>query len=986
MKIFRQLLICCILWSLGFTGLSQTLRFEKYTSRDGLPSDDIYNLYQDKKGYLWVFTNYGALKFNGAEFKPILKNLPLQESFVYSIFENKNGRIWIANSNAMVYEVKNDSAFILNGSSFASNILRKDAQEIYQIYVDDSLNVFLITKSRSFKLVKKGNSYESRLISIKANSDPIGAEIFEKPGFMVPVKKYSEQDFKSLTPSVTYSILIHTANKDFTILVSGEKFSKFKYFKRFGNDIYFSFYPYLHKVSGNGTQTKIPLPDILNFVKDKRNHMWIAGFNKGLIELDEKDSLINNYLKEVTVNDVLVDSENGIWASSAGGGLYHLKDINTRYFSETEPLGKNIQFIKSIDDQIFIANSTGELYTVSDNKPKLVRKEENKETQLDMIKYNSSYVVSSRHKQTVLNSTRQKTLKVSNSVVVENNIKMQAIGKNKIFFCSRNALGLVDNGKLKNLAKVDRKLYGFEFRKKKLMLATDNGIYELGQKDLEDLLCTSSQTISNLQLLQPTYLQNTNGITISRIVNDERGNLWFCSEGSGLFILNRYNKVSQRSLSEGLPANIIHDISFDRDSSILISTNKGLFISYKNGSEAISWKKILNREVKQAIIFDGKIYAATTAGLIIVDHKKFINQQKRYLNLNSVLVNSKEINAASLGNLHHTQNNLEFNFDLISFSKDRSRILYSLSGPLNEKGILKNSSLKLPHSSPGNYILTVLAEDDQNLKVVIRFNIVPAFWQTKGFIIVLCLLFLIICFFILRLIAMNIRKKEIEGLRSANLISEYRLSAITAQMDPHFIFNSLNSIQQFIIARDNEKAQLYLSRFSRLLRKLLESNIDQMISLKDEKEIYEKYLEIESLRFNNVFDWQIIMAVDIDVSATFIPNFLIQPFIENAICHGLLPKKGYKLLKVIFERIDERSLRCTIDDNGVGRKAAALNKNQQLTVKNKTLGLSIVQQRLLIMSKLNGGDYHVKITDKEDFEGTPTGTKVELVMPILKQL
>lgn len=224
-------------------------------------------------------------------------------------------------------------------------------------------------------------------------------------------------------------------------------------------------------------------------------------------------------------------------------------------------------------------------------------------------------------------------------------------------------------------------------------------------------------------------------------------------------------------------------------------------------------------------------------------------------------------------------------------------------------------------------------------------------------------------------------QKEKDKYRLQTQWIEQENKILAVQMNPHFIFNSLNTIQQFIFVNDNEKAQLYLSKFSRLIRKLLENNTKDYISLAEEIDLCEKYLEIESLRFNNVFSYTISLKNTINKEIVKIPHFLIQPFIENAIWHGLLPKRGSKYLRVTFAMLNEKTLSCTIEDNGVGRKTAS---QAELTEKKRSLAISFIEQRLSFYSKLEKSEYKVIITDKFSDLGEPEGTIVILTIPIIK--
>jgi len=232
-------------------------------------------------------------------------------------------------------------------------------------------------------------------------------------------------------------------------------------------------------------------------------------------------------------------------------------------------------------------------------------------------------------------------------------------------------------------------------------------------------------------------------------------------------------------------------------------------------------------------------------------------------------------------------------------------------------------------------------------------------------------------------VKLRIRKalrKETEKNYLRNNSYEQQNKVLKAQMDPHFIFNSLNTIQQFIVTNDNEKAQLYLYKFSRLMRQMIESNLKDSISLEEEIELCERYLEIETLRFDNIFNYSITAPEGQDPSEIFIPHFLIQPFIENAIWHALLPKKGHKQIDIVFKIVDENTLSCSIDDNGVGRKTS---ETKTKSTNKKSLAINFIKQRLDLMSKIRNTLYQMSIIDKVSETGVSEGTRVVITMPIM---
>jgi LytS/YehU family sensor histidine kinase len=200
-----------------------------------------------------------------------------------------------------------------------------------------------------------------------------------------------------------------------------------------------------------------------------------------------------------------------------------------------------------------------------------------------------------------------------------------------------------------------------------------------------------------------------------------------------------------------------------------------------------------------------------------------------------------------------------------------------------------------------------------------------------------------------------------------------RMQALRSQMNPHFIFNALNSIRSIVQKGENEKAEKYLTKFGKLLRMILESSDKFKIQLSEEIELLKLYIEVESLRFDENFNHEIIVNADIDLIK--IPPLLIQPYVENAIFHGLLPKIGQKNLKIEITELHDL-LKICIEDNGIGRKK--VDNSQVLnTQKHKSKGTQLTYDRLKIL----GENSDVEFIDLVE-NHIPTGTKVIMTIPI----
>ncbi len=225
-------------------------------------------------------------------------------------------------------------------------------------------------------------------------------------------------------------------------------------------------------------------------------------------------------------------------------------------------------------------------------------------------------------------------------------------------------------------------------------------------------------------------------------------------------------------------------------------------------------------------------------------------------------------------------------------------------------------------------------------------------------------------------------KREKLALKYSSEMLRLRMMALQAQMNPHFLFNSLNSIKHFIIKNEPKKSISYLTKFAKLIRNVLDYSGIEEISLKEEIELMKLYLEIENLRFNNRLNIQFDIDPDIDLLHTKIPPLILQAIIENAIWHGLAPKKENLNLKISLTK-QRNNILIAIVDNGIGRKEAAKIKERKSEVlKKKALGINITQERLKVFSERFKNKYKIHFIDLFTPQGEPAGTKVELIIPL----
>ena len=210
------------------------------------------------------------------------------------------------------------------------------------------------------------------------------------------------------------------------------------------------------------------------------------------------------------------------------------------------------------------------------------------------------------------------------------------------------------------------------------------------------------------------------------------------------------------------------------------------------------------------------------------------------------------------------------------------------------------------------------------------------------------------------------------------MLAESQLMALRAQMNPHFVFNCLNSIQECIVTEKYGEASKYLNKFSKLFRSVLNNSGKKLVCIDEEIEVLVLYLELEQMRFEQSFTYEMIIDEDLERDEILLPSMLLQPYVENALWHGLMHKNGERKMKITFKRINEEIFRCTIDDNGIGRKKSYELKEQQSKAKrHESKGLKISKDRLSLI-ELQGYHASINIIDKYDASGEAAGTTVEI--------
>ncbi|MBA3705459.1 MAG: histidine kinase, partial [Bacteroidetes bacterium] len=471
---------------------------------------------------------------------------------------------------------------------------------------------------------------------------------------------------------------------------------------------------------------------------------------------------------------------------------------------------------------------------------------------------------------------------------------------------------------------------------------------------------------------------------INDIVEQENGDIWVATDKYGVICIKHLSgKLEHYTLKDGLPANKINILSIDRDGNVWAATNNGVaVIDFKNKliEKYSTANGLLNDQVKNLACYNNELWMGTDAGICICDIKKLrIRTIPANIVISNVLVNNKPLKVVNNHfSFSYNQNNLSFLFDGLSFKTAAGcDFLYLLSG--YEKNWHNSNEAKVSYMNllPGNYEFIVYAINNEGihskLPAKFKFKINPPFWKTWWFITLLIVVWIALTYQLIKWRIKIFKRKTEEKNKIIKQLTEYQLTAIQAQMNPHFIFNVISSIQNFILDKDTDEAYDYLAQFARLIRLILQHSKENYISIEKELEMLKIYISLEQLRLNKKFDFVVKISPEIDTFSELLPVMLLQPYLENSIWHGIMPMDKSKsgVITLSIAKRNQKQLEITIEDNGVGRsKASELRKKTEHT----SMAMTLNQKRLdLFNAELN-------VIDKYDENNIATGTMIELVI------
>ncbi len=964
-----------------------------YTVNDGLPSSEVYSVMQDKKGYIWFSTDRGVARFDGYTFKTYTTDNGLCDNTVFDIYEDQKERLWFRTYSGKLCRLEQGN-FVSVSDSLAS----KNSAANHGLYVDkdDTLWVGLKNHSTS-ELMVYPPGYKTRQTLNRDTLNQCEAILIKeiKSGFLATYLS------RICLPNEYYAIrLVDSLGKVFRYQLPGtaayyvtHQLQSYQIIRTHAGNYLLSAGKELvnldqqrnMQIVGLGKETSALYEDI-------NSTIWIGHFANGVSAYSfkqlfgkktSKNSALyeHRFLQGKSVTAILQDREGGYWFTTLEDGVYYLPSLDIKSYTIADGLQNNkvlsITGNGLAERNIYIGLQDGWINKIEHGKIQKVS--------TPPISYKGNVVLALLRRsngELWCGTTKSELYHVKRKQFIGyGNANTKAlIQTDALTVWAAHTNGLAKYTINATTASIEKKIYSHKGlsaytlckQDKRLWIGTINGLYSFDNQKFR-------------------YHGKEHLLLANRIVDIKKssdGCLWMATRGAGIIIKNK-NKLRTLSTKNGLANNLCNSLYITGGDTVWVATNSGLSRIVKNEANTYQIKTITtndglaSNEVNQVYQSGNKLWVATNSGLSVFDiHKLKEDTISPPVYITGININEEDTVLLSAYHLEYDQNNLQISFVGLSY-KNPGKIWYKyrLEG-LDTTWIYTTATsaqfIKLPS---GSYTFRVVAMNAGGyageVTAFVSVFIATPYWKTIWFRLSIILAFavIVIGFIVFRLRQILSRNKLLYELNTS------KQQALAAQMEPHFVFNSLNSIQNYILQENKEAATNYLTKLAKLIRMTLDHSLQHYITLEEELAALKFYLELEKLRFKDKFTFTIVVDADLAKDKLKVPGLIIQPYAENSILHGIMPlEKREGKLEIIIQK-HEQYLLYIIRDNGIGRKQSALKPKKP--GQHKSVGMSITQKRIELINAVFNRDIRIKITDMENREGQAMGTQVEVVLPII---
>jgi ligand-binding sensor domain-containing protein len=975
MDSFKRMVVVLYLTFQTLSTYAQPFNFVNYNSKDGLPSTEVYCTVQDSSGYIWFGTDAGVARFDGSNFTKFTTEDGLPDNTVLYMYVDHQGKIWMGSFSGGICYYFHDSIHTIAASDTLKKMISYGMDYINSICVDTNDRLWLgFSTNGGIVYLDKKDNYKT-IVPFKLDS------AFKHIWFV-------ENRYPLFAGAMKYSnnrtIIVHYPGRrqnvpiDYTTTTS----NRMRIYYASNGQLVFSYYDRLYLMTNGIISGPFKMPQMVTDIYiDKWGYIWVSLYRQGMRRYYRQiSSVFQESFNGLTVTDCMYDKENGLWITTIEKGVFYIPSTLVSKTRVDVLSGPNITSLTFTDDYLYLTTGSGLIVKYEYDS---VRKEFHYEKivkatdyYIYTIRINGDKMIYGSNDLTIsdLNANEDKVFRIGEKHIIIKDIFKTSNGH--FLLAGLHYYVELDSeyNPIRYLNVPIRTHSVVRSTDGRTLLGTANGVWQLEKDSFK-------------------YLGSANFLLKHRtddIMEDNDHNLWFVTREIGL-IFQREGKYYLIDEALGLVSNQCSGIVQDKNGNIWVSTYEGLSKIFMNKGipsrieNYTTYNGLNSNEVKSIYLFKDYLILVNSDGFDFFKYNDDLkNNTPPPIYIESILVDGSEMKLKdSVCRLDHTTKIIEFYFSSLTYSSlGNKRYRYKLGGYDKEWHYTNNNSVRYTNLPAGDYQFMVHGLNNNGFSSKepsqVLFVVTLPWWKSGLFYVFIYSVSILTVLITSLVYTKNTKQKAKKAARIDYLLAESRLIALRAQMNPHFIFNVINSIQYYVLQNDKNKAYEYLASFSRLIRLVLDSSKYMMISLTKELDILRYYTELEKLRFGNELNVVTDVQIKKDLDKIMIPNMIIQPYVENAIVHGLLPKRNNTNLNIsIIEQ--NKGLFVTITDNGIGRSRSMERKK---TSSSDSTGMLITSERLKVIRTLSDVDVKVKITDLYDDSSNPIGTRIEIIIPI----
>lgn len=962
-------LILCNL--LAHTILAQQPAGRFINENDGIPSREVYSILEDKKGFIWIGCEAGLYKYNGVKFEYFAPPF-LQSKEISGLTQNKQGDIFAYNFSGQI--LKTDGKTTQN----LPPISQDKMSGFPNIFADHKGNIWATQQKILRKFDESKNNWEktiyeknteiaTRIMLAHQNQTYLinSAGVFElqeKKLIQYPIEWQKNDD----TNLVSYTLailngkvaLVHLFGKAVFVLENG----KFVSFKN----------TFLLKAIQNRK---------INAVKQLKNgEVWFLTYT-GIVSYHFQTNQVKEYYKDVAFSNILEDQRSQLWLTTLNQGILLIPNQSLLWFP-TDVLGFEESHINHIaylqaEESVYFSFLNGHIGSLSTQDFKFQSFDTGFQGDINLFEVHQNQLYYNIRDTLFRKNSQEVKLLVYGLLTPKTMFATQ----NQIFIGS--SLGLYV-------------LKAFNLTENHIFLANE----KLCEHWVKDIFWDAETAL--------LWVSTSKGVLVFERKNEKYNlkkhlfpNLYFRKigrvEGLGLVAVSVageiYDLEHQKILYQNTKNYSLLVYSATTTSKqVILATNQGIYLYQANKQmlQISKWEGLINEEVYQTCIAKNHIWAATSNGIFVIPLSVFKNNTwiAPTVFIKSIQVDSTVISQQTEIHLAYYQKlKIELEASAMASGKDY-HLFYRIDRGKWEVLNPENPFINLNNLPKGNFRITIKAEDHRKVTssnaIVLKIFVQAPFWETWWFYFFL----VVLGGFLVGLILQNRFKRlqkqqqiQAERLRLEQDLRISRLTALKAQMKPHFIFNVLNSIQSFIYQNNPKTATDYLGKFSKFMRLILAHSDKEYINLADELGMIRNYVDLEAMQLEGDFAYEVQIDDTLQVSDLFVPSFLLQAVVENVFKHAFKNKKDTKRLLIQVQLLSNEFFNIIIQDNGIGRENANINK-QKIPQMHTSFASNAITQKIALLNTQSPESIVFSIVDLKDAAGNPTGTQVNLQVKI----